>query len=1133
MLIKGAVLFVVFGFLFFMGVLGVEYFLWLHSTGRLLLLLVGIGIVVYLFAKYIGIPLFYLFKFKKGLSNKEAALIIGKHFPEVGDKLYNLLDLDDDQNKSELLLASIEQRSENLQPIPFVNAVTFKEGLRYIKYVAIPVLLVLLIAITGNFKSYFGTYERVVNYDLAYEEPAPFSFRLIASNLSVLENQNYTVKVRIVGKIKPEEVFVVVDGKELLLQEKGGTYEHTFIAPLTDCSFYFKGNDVVSSSYTLKALKTPSIEDFKLVLDYPAYTGLTKEVVQSTGNASFPAGTKVTWDIVSKNTEYINIITKDTTVSLSKNENEYSFSKRVYAEESYAVTTSNTNVTNFEKLDYTFKVVKDVYPTVSVSQVLDSIRPNISYFSGSATDDYMVKDIRVVCFETNNEVDKQSILLEHPNANFKSFYYTFPSGFKVKKEKDYSIYFEVTDNDAIHGGKTTKSETFSFAFLSVKELKNNRLKSQKSIISSMDTSLEKVKDQKEALKELNREQKEKNTLNFNDKKQIQNFLKNQKEQESLMQKFSKQLKDNLQKQNRDDPKNRLLQERLERQELQAKKNEDLLKELAKVAEKINKEEFAKKLEELGKKQQNSERNLEQLLELTKRYYVTEKVNQIAKDLEDLGDQQKELSISTKENTLKNQVELSKEFKDVSEVLKELIKDNNNLKKPLKIDANTKKQEQIAGEQKDAEKELGNSENIPSPNAKEEILKSASKKQKSAAQKMKEMSEALKESSAASGGASSIAEDADMLRQIVDNLVTFSFKQEKLYNNMKPNTGNGAVFGNRIREQQELRLLFEHVDDSLFSLSLRREELSEFVNEQITEVYYNIDKTLENVADGRLYQGVSNQKYVITAANSLSDFLVNVLDNMQQSMKMGKGDGDSQQGFQLPDIIKAQGDLIKKMDGNGKPGEGKPGGKTGKGKSGAKGDKGKGESGDKPGGDKNGKSGEGKNGGEKGKGGKGEGQGKAKGKGNGGSGGGSRKGLSESELKEIYEIYKSQQVIRESLEKQLQDMINAGDRQLGKKLLQQMEDFQNDLLDNGITQRTTSKATIINYELLKLENATLKKGKKSEKESNTNTQDFTNPINTKPSLLDNYNNETEILNRQSLPLRHIFKNKVKLYFKDND
>src|SRR5690606_23800783 len=113
------------------------------------------------------------------------------------------------------------------------------------------------------------------------------------------------------------------------------------------------------------------------------------------------------------------------------------------------------------------------------------------------------------------------------------------------------------------------------------------------------------------------------------------------------------------------------------------------------------------------------------------------------------------------------------------------------------------------------------------------------KQKSAAKKMKELSEDLLSAASAGGGGSSTAEDAEMLRQLLDNLITFSFKQEALYKSLGQTELSGTVNSAGIKKQQELRDLFKHVDDSLFALSLRQAELSEFVNEQITEVYYNL------------------------------------------------------------------------------------------------------------------------------------------------------------------------------------------------------------------------------------------------------------------------------------------------------
>src|SRR5690606_31236883 len=154
---------------------------------------------------------------------------------------------------------------------------------------------------------------------------------------------------------------------------------------------------------------------------------------------------------------------------------------------------------------------------------------------------------------------------------------------------------------------------------------------------------------------------------------------------------------------------------------------------------------------------------------------------------------------------------------------------------------------------------------PQPGSRER----SAQRQAAAAQKMKELSQSLDQGSGDT--AASDAEDAEMLRQILDNLLRFSFKQEELFDHINGRDVDVSQFSRTVRDQQDLRRLFEHVDDSLFALSLRRVELSEFVNQQIGEVYYNMDRSLEMLAENQLYQGASHQQYVISATNALADF----------------------------------------------------------------------------------------------------------------------------------------------------------------------------------------------------------------------------------------------------------------------
>ncbi len=1148
MLLKGVLLFLALGLLFFLVVLAVEYFLWLSSTGRLVLLVLFVGVALFLLFRYILSPLFYLFQIKRGISNTEASVLIGKHFPDVDDKLLNLLHLAESTSQSELLVASIEQRSNDLHPIPFTKAIDFSDSLKYAKYLVFPVLVFALIWFSGNMNEFFGSYNRVVNYDVAYEPPAPFSFRLLSSDLKVLDSKAVTIEVTTDGKVRPEQVFMVIDGENRLLQEVNGSYQYTFLPPLVSTDFRFMANDVYSQVYHLEALKTPAIQNFELLLEFPSYTKLNQQIVKGTGNATFPEGTKVTWMISTAATESVKLQLNDTVLNFNNSEGDFKLSKRVFASMPYEINTSNSFVSDYETLGYQFKVIKDAYPRIKVKQVLDSLNPNVSYYLGEASDDYLVTSVQLVCYNERTPDKRQVIDLGQPDTNFNQFYYTFPTGLQLEENTNYSFYFQVTDNDGVHRGKTTKSQVFNSLLLDDNLLKDKELDSQQNIINNLDKSLEKFKEQKEALKEINQGQKEKKQLSFNDKNQVKDFLKKQQRQEQMMQKFSKQLKENLNKSNEDEM-NKLLKERLERQEIEAKKNEKLLDELNKIADKINKEELAKRLEELAKNQRNSERNLEQLLELTKRYYVEQKAAQLAKELGVLAKKQEVLSeLKVGDDfSSEEQKELNEEFNKLSEELDELKKDNADLKKPMNLAIDEKKSDGVKEDQKDALEEINKHEGDEQFSEGEEMEKSAQKasqKQKAAAQKMKEMSKDLQEAAAGGGmggSGSEIAEDAEMLRQILDNLVTFSFKQENLFDELRSIDARAPQFSATIRKQQELRTLFEHVDDSLFALSLRRAELAEFVNEQITEVYYNTDKTLEAIAESQVQKGTSYQKYVITAANSLSDFLANSLDNMQQGMQAGKGQGqgDGGQGFQLPDIIAGQKELKEKMEGmgkNGKKGDSK--GEQGKGKEGEQG----GESGESQKGNegKGGESGNGQEGksGKSGSGGEGNGDAKSdKGKGStgesGDGGSGQGNGPSEEELQEIYEIYKEQQQLREQLEQQLNDMINASDRKLGEKLLRQMEDFENDLIENGITQGGLQKINNINYEMLKLKNAAMKQGEKQERESTTGKQKFVNPVTTKPEALGDYRNEVEILNRQALPLRQNFQSKVKEYFKSDD
>ena len=92
----------------------------------------------------------------------------------------------------------------------------------------------------------------------------------------------------------------------------------------------------------------------------------------------------------------------------------------------------------------------------------------------------------------------------------------------------------------------------------------------------------------------------------------------------------------------------------------------------------------------------------------------------------------------------------------------------------------------------------------------------------------------------------------------------------------------ADYPKKLRHQQVLKEYFEHIDDSLYTLSLRMVRLSSKIQGHISDAHYNLDKSLENISENRIQAGISNQQYTMTAANNLADLLSDILQNLKIS-----------------------------------------------------------------------------------------------------------------------------------------------------------------------------------------------------------------------------------------------------------
>src|SRR5690554_379064 len=327
-LIKGIIFFIGIGLLYFLFTLFIEYFLWLKPTGRTILFWLFVGVELFLFLRFICFPLFKLFKIQKGIGYNDASKIIGNHFSEVNDKLTNFLQLADNSEKSELLLASIEQKAENLSPVPFTNAVDFKKSYKYLPLAIIPILLFLLFFVSGNSSMITDSMNRVVNYSERYSPPAPFEFLVHNQELKVNQGEDFVLNVKTQGKAIPEQVMIVLGNESYYLENVGvGEFQYRFTKPTKNTYFYLQANQVSSWDLILEVVEVPRIANFEMQFVFPSYLGRKSETIKGTGNAVIPEGTRVIWKVNAQTTDNIEWTNGEITTNFTKENNGFSFVK--------------------------------------------------------------------------------------------------------------------------------------------------------------------------------------------------------------------------------------------------------------------------------------------------------------------------------------------------------------------------------------------------------------------------------------------------------------------------------------------------------------------------------------------------------------------------------------------------------------------------------------------------------------------------------------------------------------------------------------------------------------------------------------------------------------------------------------
>ena len=917
-----------------------EYFGRFSSAVRGMLFFGFLAVLVFSFFQWVVQPIIHLSGLRKPISDEDAALQIGQYFPEIGDKLVNTLQLRNlSGSQSDLIEASIRQKSGQLLIVKFSDAIRFNENKKWLKYAIYP-LAAIAVILLFNPSFFTSSSDRIIHFQKNYTY-APFSFAIENKSLKAFRNEDFVLKLKLKGEALPQSVYLVQNGTRFKLnQEDKDNFSFTFKNLQRDVAFSFDAAGFISDDYKITVAERPSLLSFDVNLHYPAYLNKPAEGLNNVGNLSVPEGTTVEWNFNTSSTNSLGIrFENDSALYQAKEENGDHFEVRRTVRKSaqYQVVLKNEESSNADKIGYYINVIPDKYPVMNLENFQDTTLYNYLVLGGSISDDYGFSQLKMF-YSIQREGQKtpaqaKSIPIPfNKTVNTQSFFFQwYVDSLRLAPGDKIEYYAQVWDNDGVNGAKSARSRSIQFTVPSKDQMEAEIKKSEQETENQMQSAMKKAQSLQKDLENLDNKLKTNKELDFKEQKQIEEVLKKReeliKELQALQEKHQNQSEKSKQF-NQQSPELQAKIDQLQKlmNELTDKQTDKLYEELKKLLEQKQSERLNSMMEKLKNKEHNLEKELERTMQLFKQMQLEQKMENLTEKLDELAEKEDKLADKSQENDKnknpddkkgknedlkKDQEKIQEEFEKAKEDAKEVEELSKELEQP--VDSEKEEQKSASEQMEEGKKELDKQQN-----------QKASQAQKKAAQSMKKMSKSMQEAMEAAE-MEQAQENMDALRDILENLITLSFDQEAVMKDFRGVSLQDPRFVKLGQQQLKLKDDAKVVEDSLYALANRVVQIQSFITRELNDMKSYMDESVKGIKDRQINVATAKQQFAMTSMNNLALMLSDVFKQMQEQMAMAMpGSGKGKKGKQKGDSPGA-GERQEKLNGQMKQlGQGKEG-----------------------------------------------------------------------------------------------------------------------------------------------------------------------------------------------------------------
>lgn len=874
-----------------------EYYGYFPAPARIFLFYFYLSVAFFSVLFLVIVPVLRIFNIGKTISYEEAAIIIGNHFEEIQDKLLNTLQLmekkRENQQHVDLLIAGIEQRIRTLKIVSFKRVINLQKNTRYLK-IAIPPLLLLGLIMVISPKTISEPLKRIIRYNKTFQEPAPFRIVILNKGLLALQQEDFLLKVKLVGDEIPEEIYVQT-GDNICRMQKDNIVNYSFLFKDLQRNLKFRiiAGKIQSEEFEVAVYPKPIILNFETSMAYPAYTGKQNETLNNIGDLVVPEGTCVSWKFFTKDVEEMRLNLAGKILSKRKEgSNVFEFSEKLFETLPYRVMQNNHYTQKSDSLNYKISVIKDAFPEINVEEARDTAVNNIFFFKCTIKDDYGFTKLQFNLLRKSEEdtdftvIKIENIPVDRKTASQICFYSMDMSAGMQKPGDKFSYFFEIWDNDGIHGPKSTRTKSLFVEIPSIEKISENTDKNARRIQNALKDNISASKEITKQIDDINKRMIEQNDLTWKEKKKIEEIVN---DNERIQKNIEKLKKSNLQ--NIENEKKylqtgeRILHKQQKLNELAdqllSSEMKKSVEEMKKLLETMDKQKLNDLLPKIKNSTEELERQLDRSLELFKQLEFERKLEKNIGDLKRLADEQKQLSEKTgnqegkHEDLSREQEKIQEKFDTIKKGIGELQKEEKEIETAPDLGQTKEKQNSIS-------EKLTRSEKLMKSGKSSET----SQNQKKTSEEIEELSQQLEELMSEAENENQ-DEDAQELILLTQKLNKLSFEQEEIIARTSTINRNDPKYVELINDEKEIGEKFKNIEDTLNIIAKRQIMLGNIILGEVKKVNENVTDAIEEFVERRVPSALAEQQFAMTSLNNLAVMLDEAIQQMNESSNPDK------------------------------------------------------------------------------------------------------------------------------------------------------------------------------------------------------------------------------------------------------